>query len=448
MLVETQNVFPAELVHTTLSRHMLADGFPLVLDMNRSEGLYLYDKLTGKRFVDFFSFFASSPLGMNHPKMRNDPAFVERLLDAAINKISNSDVYTEHMARFVDTFSRVGIPPELPHLFLIEGGAAAVENGIKTAIDWKVRKNFAKGYRTEHGTKVIHFEQAFHGRSGYTMTLTNTDPNKVALFPKYDWPRVTAPVCNVCETPEDMARIIEHENLAIAQLRRHLADYPDDIAAIIIEPIQSEGGDNHFRPEFLRNLREIADAEDIMLIFDEVQTGVGLTGAFWGYQKFEVTPDIITFGKKMQVCGILVGDRVLEVAENVFERASRINSTWGGNLADMVRADRMLEIIEEDHLVAQAERVGVHLLHKIKALQQEFPELVMNPRGVGLMCAFDMPNPEVRDTFRARCYGEGLIILGCGSESIRFRPSLIIDEAGVDEGMEIIRNVLAGLTAG
>lgn len=440
-MILTTTTYQPEQVHSTLKRHMLADGYPLVLDMNRSEGVWIYDRVTGKRFFDFFSFFASIPLGMNHPKMKSDAAFLDRLMEAALNKVSNPDVYTEHLARFVDTFSRVGIPEALPHLFLIEGGALANENAIKAAIDWKVRKNFQKGYRIEKGHQVLHFEQAFHGRSGYTMSLTNTDPNKVALFPKFNWPRVVSPNCNELWSQEALALVAQREALALAQIKQHFIENRDDIAAIIIEPIQAEGGDNHFRPEFLQALRQIADEQEAMLIFDEVQTGVGLTGSFWAYQSLGVTPDMVTFGKKMQVCGFLASNRILEVPDNVFVKSSRINSTWGGNLADMVRAGRILEIIEEDELVAQAAEVGRHLLSELKSLTQAF-ECVTMPRGRGLMCAFDLPTAAIRDRFRAACYEAGIMILGCGERSIRFRPSLNITQAEVSEGISMLGEVL------
>jgi L-lysine 6-transaminase len=431
---DRKNLPAPDAVRPILKRHMLADGFNMVLDMERSSCFHLYDQASGRTFVDFFSFFASSPLGMNHPKLRGDEAFRERLLDAAINKISNSDIYTAHMARFVNTFSRVGIPEELPYAFFVAGGALAVENALKTAFDWKVQKNFRKGYRTERGHKVLHFEQAFHGRSGYTMSLTNTDPTKTALFPKFDWPRVLNPKCN---GPKDEATIEEREELALAQARMHFRQNPDDIACIIIEPIQAEGGDNHFRPRFLQALRDLADENEALLIFDEVQTGVGLTGSFWAWQGIGVTPDIIAFGKKAQVCGILASRKIDDVDEHVFRKPSRINSTWGGNLVDMVRFDRVLEVIEEERLVEEAARVGEYLLASIRQFTERHPAIT-NPRGRGLMCAFDLADGKTRDALRSRAYDHGLMILGCGDRTIRFRPALGVTESVIDEGMALL----------
>jgi L-lysine 6-transaminase len=440
ILTQDFEIGPAD-VHSALSRHMLTDGYPIVLDMKKSQGVHIVDAKSGRTYFDFFTFFASNPFGMNHPKMRSDEEFKDRLLDAALNKVSNSDIYTRHMARCVDTFSRVGIPDYLSNLFLVSGGAVAVENALKTAFDWKVRKNFQKGYTQEKGHQILHFERAFHGRTGYTMSLTNTVPMKVAHFPKFDWPRVISPAANTPLTDENLARIQAREAEAVDQIKTHFLERTDDIAAILIEPIQGEGGDNHFRREFLQELRDLADENEALLIFDEVQTGVGLTGTFWAHQGIGVKPDIMAFGKKTQVCGILVGDRIDEVDDNVFQLASRINSTWGGNLVDMVRFDRILEIIEEDRLVDNAAQMGSILQDRLSSLAERY-DFISNPRGRGLMCAFDLPDAETRNRVREIAFERGLMILGCGDSSLRFRPNLAINEKEMDEGLAILESAL------
>lgn len=430
-------------VYRTVNKHLFArDVMPMVLDMEKSQGIELYDKVTGRRYYDFFGFYASIAVGINHPKLTGDADFMRRLTQAALNKVTNSDVLTEHLARFVQTFSRVGIPDYLPYAFFIDGGSLAVENALKAAFDWKVRKNFAKGYRREVGHQVLHFDQAFHGRSGYTLSLTNTaDPRKTAYFPKFAWPRVFNPKVRFPQTPENDELTEQDERTAMAQAKTCFQEHQDDIACIIIEPIQGEGGDNHFRPEFLRNLKDLAHENDALLVFDEVQTGVGISGRFWAHEALGIEPDILAFGKKTQVCGILAGRKLDEVEENVFHVASRINSTWGGNLVDMVRFDRILEVMEEDQLVEHAGQVGAHLQQRLFELAAEYP-LVGAVRGLGLMCAFDMPSTEVRGRFLKRCYEKGLVILGCGTRSVRFRSPLIITAEEIDLGLEIIRETV------
>ena len=421
---------------------MLTKGMmPMVLDMDESQGVRLHDEKTGRTFVDLFGFYASNPLGMNHPKLTEDDGFMERLMDAALNKVTNSDVMTGHMARFVDTFGRVGIPDYLPYTFFISGGALAVENALKAAFDWKVRKNHEKGYRREVGHQVLHLDQAFHGRTGYTMSLTNTDPKKTKHFPKFDWPRIHNPAVQFPLDHDEVERVSVEEQKALDQAKRHFHEREDQIAAVILEPIQGEGGDNHFRPSFLKRLKTLAHENDALLIFDEVQSGVGITGEFWAHQALGVQPDLLAFGKKTQVCGILAGRKLDEVDGHVFETPSRINSTWGGNIVDMVRFDRILEIMEEDALVAHAGRAGEHLQQRLHELQEAFPALT-NPRGLGLMCAFDLPNSELRDRVTEETYEEGAIILGCGESSIRFRTPLTITKEEIDEGVDCIRRAL------
>lgn len=438
-------------VHETLRKHMLVDGFEFVLDTRKSQGARVVDAKTGRSFLDFFSFFASSPVGINHPKMQTD-AFKERMLEAATNNPSNSDVYTTIMAEFVATFDHVGIPEYLPHLFLVSGGALAVENALKTAFDWKVRKQFPNGFagvddeeKYVNSMKVIYFKEAFHGRTGYTMTMTNTFYRfKVQYFPKLDWIKAPNPKITFPLTADALEDVKRREQESLTFIRESIKKYPGQIAALIIEPVQAEGGDNHFRKEFHQELRRLCDEHDMLLIHDEVQTGVGLTGTFWAHQGIGVKPDILAFGKKMQVCGILAGRRIDEVKDNVFAKAGRINSTWGGNLADMFRATAYLEIIEEDDLVDNARRQGQKLLSGLQELEKTFAG-IRNARGAGLMCAFDLPDESVRDRFHKTTMENGLLVLKCGEKSIRFRPSLNIRESEIDEALSIMRKTLTDM---
>jgi L-lysine 6-transaminase len=439
------SIAPTE-VHKVLSKHMLADGFDMVIDLKKSHGAYIYDSRYGKKFLDFFSFFGSSALGMNHPKLTT-PEFMEKLAYTAVNKVSNSDVYSVEMAEFVETFGQLAQPDYLPYAFFIDGGALAVENAIKTAFDWKVRKNFAKGYTTEKGHQVIHFRHSFHGRSGYTMSLTNTDPTKTNYFPKFKWPRILNPSMRFPMTEENLKLVIEDENTAIKQIKEAIINNTDDIAAILIEPIQAEGGDNHFRKEFLQQLRDICDESEILLIFDEVQSGVGLTGKMWAHQHF-VKPDLMSFGKKTHICGVLAGTRIDDIVDNVFKKSSRINSTFGGNLVDMVRSKRIFEIIHEDNLVENARVQGEYLVKQLVDFTQEFPKLASNPRGRGLMCAFDLDTAQNRNQLIDKAYEEGLILIGCGDRSIRFRTPLNIKQEELNEGLAIIKKALKELSVG
>jgi L-lysine 6-transaminase len=428
-------------VRPVLARSILADGLDLVLDVERSHGSYLVDARTGRGLLDMFTFFASSALGMNHPALAEDEQFRAELTAAALNKPSNSDVYSVPMARFVDTFARVLGDAGLPHLFFVDGGALAVENALKVAFDWKSRLNEERGLDPELGTKVLHLQGAFHGRSGYTMSLTNTDPNKVARFPKFDWPRIDAPYLR------SGADVEELERESLRQARAAFEAHPHDIACFIAEPIQGEGGDRHIRPQFFAAMRELCDEFDALLIFDEVQTGCGITGTAWAFQQLGVQPDVVAFGKKTQVCGVMAGGRVDEVLDNVFTVSSRINSTWGGNLVDMVRSRRILEVIEADGLFDRAAEQGRYLLDRLDAVAVEFPGLVRDVRGRGLMCAFSMPSAALRDTLIAGLWECGVIMLGCGTDSVRFRPALTVSRDEIDAAVDAVCAVLRTMSA-
>ena len=419
-------------VHETLRRHLLVDGFDLVLDTRASRGSWLVDARDGSRWLDLFSFFASAPLGLNHPALTEDPEFLAELTEVAVNKPSNSDVYSVPMARFVETFARVVGDPALPHLFFVEGGALAVENALKTAFDWKRRHNASHARDPEKGTKVLHLRRAFHGRSGYTMSLTNTDPVKTALFPTFDWPRIDVPAIHL----HDDVRAAEERSLE--QARAAFAAHPHDIACFIAEPIQGEGGDNHLRSEYLRAVQELCHENDALFVLDEVQTGGGMTGTPWAYQQLGVQPDVVAFGKKMQVCGIMAGGRVDEVPDNVFAVPSRINSTWGGNLTDMVRSRRYLEVVESDGLAERAGVLGKSLLDGLASVPG-----IANVRGRGLFVAFDLPDPAARGEALARLHADRVLALGGGERSIRLRPALTIGEDELDTAVTAIAKAVA-----
>ena len=430
-------------VHRIIGEHMLADGMKIVLDLEKSQGTFIYDSLSGREYLDFFSFFASAPIGHNHPKL-TEPAFLKKLGRAAVNNVTNSDLYTVELASFVANFAEIAMPNYLPYLFLIAGGALGIENALKAAFDWKVQKNFAKGFTREVGWKVIHFTGAFHGRTGYTLSLTNTPAVvKHKWYPKFDWPRIDSPAVKFPLNEENLKAVEAAEKLAINQIKTAITEEGNDIAALIIEPIQGEGGDNHFRPEFFRALRQICDESDIFLIYDEVQTGLGLTGRMWCHQHFGgVEPDVLAFGKKTQVCGCMVSRRIDEVENNVFVVSSRLNSTWGGNVIDMVRAQRYLEVIQEENLVENAAKTGDVILRRLEGIQSEFPEVISNARGRGLMMAFDLPSGEHRNKLIGLLMDNGLAVIGCGWKTIRFRPPLNVSADEADMAIDILHKSL------
>lgn len=427
-------------VKATLSRHILADGFDFVMDLEKSHGSWIHDKISGKDYLDMFSMFASASIGYNHPYLVQHTDWLGKM---AINKPTLADVYSEEYADFMEVFERVAIPEHLQYAFFISGGTLAVENAMKACFDWKTRKNFEKDLNIE-GDICIHFRHAFHGRSGYTLSLTNTsDPRKYQYFPKFDWPRIINPHLNFPITDENLEETIKNENLALLHIQEAIVTNPDRVACIIIEPIQAEGGDHHFRDEFFTGLRKICDENEVLLIFDEVQTGIGITGKMWAFEHFTAKPDIISFGKKTQVCGVLANkEKFDEIPQNVFRESSRINSTFGGNFIDMMRLKLILEVIENENLVENARVVGDYLLNGLKNLEAKYPEQISSARGRGLMCAIDLPTGEMRDRMREELYKQNVIILSCGDRSIRFRPHLNVNVEEIQIVLDKIEDIL------
>jgi L-lysine 6-transaminase len=428
-------------VKENIGQYMLADGMDYIIDLNKSHGSWLVDGRDSTEYLDLFSMFASMSVGYNHPYMISNK---DRLMQAAINKPTNSDIYSSEMAEFVDTMGRLAQPDYLPYAFYIEGGGLAVENALKAAFDWKVRKNLANG-QSEGGSKIIHFKECFHGRTGYTLSLTDSpDKRKTDYFPKFDWPRIHNPKVSFPITDDVINDVKREEAKAVAQIESALAQYPGEIAGLIIEPIQGEGGDNHFRESFFRQLRKLADEHEFLLIYDEVQTGIGLTGKMWAHQHYgeDCRPDIISFGKKTQVCGMFAGQRMDEVDDHVFKESSRLNSTWGGNLVDMVRFTLCLEIIEQENLISQVVENGAYLKLGIETIQSRYDN-VSNARNLGLFGAFDLPNTKDRDKLIGLIADEGALMLGCGYSSIRFRPHLNISKSEIDQGLEMINRALS-----
>ena len=444
------DVFPA------LRRYLLADGLEVVLDLERSHGSWLRDALSGEEFLDFFTCFASWPIGYRH-ELLETAEFRDQILEAATHNPSNSDLYTVAMAEFVKEFGEHALPPTHRHLFLVTGGALAVENALKAAFDWKVRLNQQRktppvreadgSARADVGWQVIHFKEAFHGRSGYTLSLTNTaDPRKTMYFPKFRWPRVACAKMRFPMEGENAAATLRDEEQSIREIEAAFAAHGADVAALILEPIQCEGGDNHFRPEFLRRVRELCTKHDAMLVFDEVQTGFYGTGKPWCFQHLGVEPDLVAFGKKTQICGFFANARIESIERNVFVEGSRINSTWGGNLADMTRSKWVHRAIRRDAMAENATAMGELLVARLREMGLRMSGgWLGNARGRGALVAFDCPSKESRDALLKRCFARRLLVLACGERSIRFRPPLNLSKPELDRGLDLLATALDDL---
>lgn len=418
-----------------IKKYILADGFNIVIDLKKSRGSWLFNTATERPLLDLgYGQFGSLTVGYNHPDL-NDPAFVNKMVEASGFRVALSDVYHPYQADFVEALAST-FDPSFKHLFFIDGGAPAVENALKVAFDWKTKKNFQNGKVVEADT-IIHFKQAFHGRLGYTLSLTNTaDPAKYKFFPKFPWPRIHNPKAFF---EKGLPVSYDNEDLAKRQIQDAVEALGDRIAALIVEPIQGEGGDNYFSPSFFRFLRDHANTHQYLLIFDEIQTGWS-TGGWWvsGRELVGgVLPDIIVFSKKTQQAGIAVTDRIDDVENNAFKESSRINSTWGGNLPDMVRATKFIEVIRQQGLHDNVSKRGSEIMSQLA-----FVNGVTNLRGAGGWIAFTLPSASMRDAVWKEAYQNDCLVLKSGSASIRLRPNMALTKEEVETGVNMLTRAI------
>lgn len=447
-----------------LQKTILVDSYPKIWNFKKSINSTLFD-LDGHKYLDFHGGFGSNPIGWNHPvlieKMEEEP------MSLYVNKPANSDFYSTKLVEYVDKMNTT-LPKGYDKLFFIDGGSNAVENALKVAFDWKY-KMFKKYFdnKGSYNPKIIYLENCFHGRGGYTMSLTNTDPKKVALFPKFNnWIRIknktsrtyglshqdtfistkNYPKYDKCNKLIDD---IEREGkVNIVKEFLDIEKYNDlrDIAAVIVEPIRCEGGDIYPTLSSLRFINDYCKNNDILFIVDEVQTGFGTTGKWWCFEHFNhLNPDIVSFGKKSQQCGIFAGRRIDYVENNCFAQSSRISSTWGGNLIDMVRATHIIDIINDDNLLNNAKMLGNYWTNEMHQLPTIYKQYISNIRNLGLLMAFDLPSNESRNKVLKEMENNGLLALGCGRKTIRLRPNLAVDIEDIEECIDITKKSIESI---
>jgi L-lysine 6-transaminase len=343
-------------VHDVLRRHLLVDGFDLVLDLEASSGSRLVDARDGTAYLDLFTFFASSALGMNSPALVGDPAFRDQLLTAAMNKPSNSDVYSSAMASFVDTFARVLGDPRLPHLFFVEGGRP---RGRERA-QGRLRLEVALERGPRASTPPRH--------EGAPPARRLPRPQRLHAVAHQHRPGQDRPLPAVRLAAHPVAvPVLDRRRRAARARGARRRPGPRSSSTRTTSPASSWSRSRARAATTTSGRVPAGDAgavreHDALFVLDEVQSGCGLTGTAWAFQQLGVQPDVVAFGKKTQVCGVMAGGRVDEVRDNVFAVGSRINSTWGGSLTDMVRARRILEVVEAEGLIARAKELEPVLL--------------------------------------------------------------------------------------
>ena len=408
----------------------LVDSYPVMWDLTRSKGSWLWNASEGCSYLDFHCGYGSNPLGHNHDGLIEAMTRSPMGVSAFWNKPACGDFYTEELLEFVETFQTEMIPRKMQTapLFFIDGGAAANDNAIKVAQDYKVQRT-----GNPKATKIAGLTDAFHGRSPGSLSLTNTDPHKTKLFAKFEgWPRIPT----TDGTPEADEALLAH-------LSQAFEEGNDEIAGVMVEPIQCEGGDNHLTARVLQGIQALCRQHDALFMLDEVQTGFWTTGARWCFQHFDLTPDVVTFGKKSQQCGIWGGPKVAAFKDGCMHQSGRISSTWSGNLVDMIRSTHIMRIIKDDGLAGNAIVRGKQFVDVMQIFGEKYPQHISNVRGRGLIIAFDATDTKKRNLILQKLYSEEKFIgLACGDRTVRFRPNVNVYGYDMDIALGRIENVL------
>jgi L-lysine 6-transaminase len=411
----------------------------MVLDLSASHGSTLVDARDGTAYLDLFTFFASSALGMNHPALVQDPVFREDLLAAAMNKPSNSDVYSAAMASLRRHLRAGARRPAPAHLFFVEGGASRSRTpsrspSTEVALERGARPRPALGHEGAHLRRRLPRPQRLHD------VAHHTDPVEGRPLPAV---RLAAhPVAVPVSTPTSCSASARPLAAARAAVRAH----PHDIAASSWSRSRARAATTTSGPSSCRRCRRLCREHDALFVLDEVQSGCGLTGTAWAFQQLGVQPDVVAFGKKTQVCGVMAGGRVDEVPDNVFAVGSRINSTWGGSLTDMVRARRILEVVEAEGLIAAAAALEP-VCSACCATSPPATRRSPTSAAAGSMCAFSLPTPGLRDASSPPCATmSGCSCSAAAPAASASVPALTVSRRGPAAGVAALDRVLTRLT--
>ncbi len=375
--------------------------FNIKIDFEKSHDSYIYDKNTNRYFLDFFGFFSSLPLGYNH-QIFKEKKFIDAINRIGNIKVANNAVETDEGIQFFERFSRYTGMHIFKYFHFCCTGALAVESALKVAIDYKKSKK----------PIIISFKGGFHGINCWGLATDRFSPIDLRLeaCPEVNWPKVN--------DIDEIKKFIE-ENGA------------EDIAAILVEPIQCTFGDRYFPSDFFIQLRKLCDENDICLIFDEIQTGLGVTGKIWYYQHLNIEPDIIVFGKKTQVAGIMVKE---QFGATFKSPVRRLKVTFDGELIDMVRCMYILEAYERYNILENVNERSAQLFFELKKI-----EFIKNLRRQGLLIAFDLPTQDLKDKFAKSCFENQLLVSPASYNCIRLRPNLNVSAEEIQEAVKIIR---------
>ena len=370
---------------------------PLEIDFERSHGAYLVDKNTGDEYLDLFSMYSSLAVGYNH-EIFNEK-FNNEVLPLTKLRFCTNAMQTSIVNRFHESFSK-HVFSSFMHFTCT--GALAVESSLKAAMEYKKVKE----------PVVLSIENSFHGVNGWGLTtsLVGFTAQRLEYMPRLNWPVLSL----------DLAiDYLENKDLA-------------NIVAVIVEPIQCTNGDIHLDKLKLKKLYHLCYLNDVCFILDEIQTGFGTTGKFWYYQYLGFEPDILIFGKKAQVCGIVMSGKYSSIL-NLSQK--KLQVTFDGDLIDMLRSHYILNYIVDNNILNQ-------VLNGESFLKNNLSKLVRNYRSHGYLIAFDLDNQQQRDEFIEKCFKQKLIVNKAGEKTIRLRPNLACTKTELLAAIDIMKGLL------
>ena len=375
--------------------------FGIKVDFEKSHGLYLYDKNTHREILDFFGMYASLPLGYNHPIFKTSE-FIEEYLRASSLKMNNCEFVSDETLEFDKMFTEYAGAGIFKNIHYSCTGALAVEAAIKTCILYK-------GF---HKPKILSFHNSFHGINGYGGFITSRFPGADKRLNGF---------------PEDYSVKIAPDLQKVEESLRN-----NDITCLLVEPIQCSAGDIHYDQTFFEQLRRLCDEYDVPLVFDEIQVGFGGTGKLWFFQHVGIVPDIVIFGKKTQLSGIMVRDKYSQIFSP--ENSVRLEVTWDGDISDMIRCKHIIKAYKEYNILDNVNKMSKLLFSKLS----EMPE-ILNLRNCGLIFGFDLKDSQFRDTIISELHKNGLICNKTGTNSVRLRPSLNLTEKDIRHAAELFK---------
>lgn len=438
----------SEALRARHSRFQDARPIHFYQDARKSLGNYMVD-VDGNVLLDVYGHIAAVPLGYNHPDLL--AAWRNGRFDWCAGYRSALGVAPA--PEWVDLVEKAlmrAAPKGHSRVFTFTTGAEAVENALKTAFIWLARRRrggaapsaedlAAAMLNRQPGVnafKVISFEGGFHGRSMGALSATRSKPIHKLDIPAFDWPVVPFPGNTFPEAAHaEQNRAAEARSLEA--VKAALDAHPGEVAALIVEPIQGEGGDRHASPAFFRELRRLTAEHGVAFIVDEVQTGGGGTGALWAHEAWDLPepPDMVTFSKKMQLGGFFCREELAPL------EPLRVFNTWLGDPLRGAQLEVILEVIERDRLLENTRVTGERLLAGLEELCRRYPGVVSGARARGTFAAVDFPDGARRDAALVELRNRGLEVGGSGDRTLRFRPALVFAPRHADEALDILESV-------